>query len=466
MNILLLISFIVIETGLVVFTFMENRQKKVWVRNRLLVNVLEILVFILFALFPGVDFGFRFKGLIAVLTVRLLVSGIIYFCRRKAEGDKKKIAAVVSAVLSVILLTMGLSVSFIFADYHGRTVTGAYKVASTEAILIDKSRVEVFENDGSYREVPVHFYYPGNAKEGERFPVVVFSHGAFGYYESNTSTYMELASNGYVVVSLDHPYHSFFSKDSEGKTIIVNTKFINDVMYINSGDAPESEIAELSATWLKLRTDDISFVIDTLEAYNAINGFSDAWYINGEKNLLTDALAMMNTDKIGLMGHSLGGAAAEALGRVRSDIDAVVDLDGTMFGEQQGLVKCEEYEFEGIVYHEKYVINEVPYPVALLSIDNQEHHNSRVNAVKQGVPYANNVVMDNALDGYDTYFVNAGHMNFTDLPLFSPVLANMLGTGPIDAGKCVDEMNRVLLEFFNSKLKNMGSFRVEECYGD
>ncbi|MBQ5851909.1 MAG: hypothetical protein IIW54_14020, partial [Lachnospiraceae bacterium] len=31
------------------------------------------------------------------------------------------------------------------------------------------------------------------------FPLVVFSHGAFGYYESNTSTYMELASNGYVV---------------------------------------------------------------------------------------------------------------------------------------------------------------------------------------------------------------------------------------------------------------------------
>ena len=47
-------------------------------------------------------------------------------------------------------------------------------------------------------------------------PVVLFSHGAFGYYQSNISTYMELASNGYVVISLDIGQH--VGKDADGGT--------------------------------------------------------------------------------------------------------------------------------------------------------------------------------------------------------------------------------------------------------
>ena len=166
------------------------------------------------------------------------------------------------------------------------------------------------------------------------------------------------------------------------------------------------------------------------------------------------------------MGHSLGGASAEYLGRIRDDVDAAIDLDGTMLGEQLGLVECEPYEFEGIEYREKYVINEEPYTVPLLSIDNQEHHDSRLEAKKIGMPYANNTILENALDGYETYFANAGHMNYTDLPLFSPFLANMLGTGSIDAGECIDTMNGIVLNFFDSKLKAKGAFHIEECYGN
>jgi predicted dienelactone hydrolase len=37
--------------------------------------------------------------------------------------------------------------------------------------------------------------------------VVVFSHGAFGVRNSNTTTFLELASRGFIVASIDHPYH-------------------------------------------------------------------------------------------------------------------------------------------------------------------------------------------------------------------------------------------------------------------
>ena len=68
-----------------------------------------------------------------------------------------------SAVISVILITVNMIPAFIFADYHGRPLTGEYEVKEDSIILIDESRVEEFENDGSYREVPVHFYYPDDA---------------------------------------------------------------------------------------------------------------------------------------------------------------------------------------------------------------------------------------------------------------------------------------------------------------
>ena len=134
---------------------------------------------------------------------------------------------VLSAVLSVILISGSLIPSFVISDYDGLPVSGEYEIAEANAILIDRSRTEGFETDGSNREVPVYFYYPANAAESEKFPLVLFSHGSFGYYQSNHSTYAELASNGYVVVSTEHPHHSLFTTDTNGNTIIVDSAFMN-----------------------------------------------------------------------------------------------------------------------------------------------------------------------------------------------------------------------------------------------
>jgi len=271
-----------------------------------------------------------------------------------------------------------------------------------------------------------------------------------------------------VVVSTDHPYHAMFCKDTEGKTITVNPEFINSVMYINSGDASEKEIKDLSSTWLKLRVDDMNFVIDTVKEAGKTGDVSDNWYFANEteKEKMEKVLSIMNTEKMGAIGHSLGGATAEILGRERDDLVAVVDLDGTMLGENLSLVECEPYEFEGKTYSEKYVINDEEYPIPLLNIDNDEHHHSRLIAKEIGMPYANNVVMEHAKEGYDTWFVHAGHMNFTDLPMFSPFLAKQLGTGEIDSAECMDTVNQLVRGFFDAKLKGEGTFEVKDCYGN
>ena len=48
----------------------------------------------------------------------------------------------------------------LFSDYEGLPVSGRHTVKDCAAILIDHSRTDPFEKDNSFREVPVHFYYP------------------------------------------------------------------------------------------------------------------------------------------------------------------------------------------------------------------------------------------------------------------------------------------------------------------
>ena len=386
------------------------------------------------------------------------------------KNNKKKshkvLFIVLGSIAAVIVLAILIIPKLLFADYQGLPTTGPYSVKQSSAILVDSARVETFETDGSLREVPVYFYYPDvasvsgseNGETGE-FPLVIFSHGAFGYYQSNTSTYMELASNGYVVISLDHPYHSFFTKDTAGKTIIVNPQFMQEVMYINEMGTPEQEIIELSHGWLDIRTADMNFVLDSMKETKELSataeftesGLPSYWHINeiSDAEEILAVLAMTDIEHIGLMGHSMGGAASVTVGRTRDDIDAVIDLDGTMLGEQFSYING-VYDF----YDEA-------YPVPLLSVSNEAHY---FEGQELADWYVNSWVLANAKDAKYTYFKGSGHMNFTDLPLFSPALASMLGIGEVDAEECIVKMNRLVLDYYNCYLKNMGEVTVQEGY--
>ena len=454
MNILFLVLCIVFEISFIIFTFTKQPEKKSWLRNRLFLTGVELLVLLLLSVLPSVDLSFRFKAVLILFIVKLIINLLFFLIKRKhGEDAKNKFSVIFSGLVSMLLILGSLVPSFFFTAYDGGIPTGAYKVATANAILVDSTRKEAFEQDGSNREVPVYFYYPENYSQTDSFPLVLFSHGAFGYYQSNTSTYMELASHGYVVVSLDHPYHSFFTTDTDGKTITVNPEFIQSVMYINQQDTPEEEIHKLSSDWLVLRDADMNFALDTICLAAKTNSLSADWFVTSKEGTKIEGiLSHINCDRIGLMGHSLGGASSVSLGRTRNDIDAVIDFDGTMLGEIIDYV------------NDTYVINEEPYPIPLLVFDNEEHHIESAILEDQGILYVNNVVMEHAAEGFETYFKGAGHMNYTDLPLFSPTLAGMLGTGDVDAAYCIDTMNQITLNFFDCYLKGGAAFEVKDCY--
>lgn len=435
---------VILEASLAVWTLKGKREKRDYLQNRLVIRTAEITGFFLCMLLPGNKLDFRFTAVLVVLLVLWTFALIRWLLKRASMVGQMHIATIVAkGLLGVLLFAVALIPAFLFTGYEGLETSGPYGVKMAEDIWVDESRVEKFEQDGSKREVPVYFYYPnieGDVKDGA-FPLVIFSHGAFGYYQSNTSTYMELASRGYVVVSLDHPYHSIYTKDTDGKLITVNPEFLQDTMYINEDGTPEEEIFALTSEWIKLRTEDVNFVIDEIQNAKENGMDTNEDVIRG--------IHMADVDNIGMFGHSLGGATSVTIGRQREEVKAVIDLDGTMLGEQVA------YE------NGSYVFQKEPYPVPILAVDTEYHHKA---ALENGDLYVNNKVIENAIDGRETYFKGAGHMNFTDLPLFSPVLAKNLGTGTIDEQRAIEQTNEIVGMFFDYYLKNEGEVVLQEYY--
>ena len=72
--------------------------------------------------------------------------------------------------------------------------------------------------------------------------------------------------------------------------------------------------------------------------------------------------------------------------------------------------------------------------------------------------------MDNASEGYSVYFAGTAHMNFTDLPLFSPFLGKNLGKGEREPEECIEKIKSITLQLFDVYLKGIGDFEVNEKY--
>lgn len=450
MTIFFIACLILAETALIVLTFAKDREKAKWMKNRAAFRTAEFILLLGIVLLPVTHMKWRYSGALILLGALTLIAFLTWTVKcAKATGTAGKARVIASAVLSVLLILPALVPAFVFTNYNGLKTGGPYGIRESSAILVDADMADPFESDESRREVPVHFYYPD--AEGS-FPLIVFSHGAFGYYQSNYSTYAELASNGYVVAALDHPHHAFFSKDTDGRIVIVDSGFLSDAIAVSNGEKNMEEEYALFREWMDLRSADMNFVLDTFEAAKAENALDSAWRTDDESGILR-VLSLTDTDRIGVMGHSMGGATAVSAGRTRDDIDAVIVLDGTMLGE------IVSFENGAAAY------NEDPYPVPLLDFGKKSDYSETAQAQNEyQFAYVNQYVIGRARDGKRVLFTDAGHMDFTDLPLFSPFLASMLGSESIDHEAFTLRLNGLVLRWFDYYLKGKGSPDLQAEY--
>ncbi|MFF7445787.1 MULTISPECIES: alpha/beta hydrolase family protein [unclassified Streptomyces] len=188
------------------------------------------------------------------------------------------------------------------AQYLGRTGPEARTVSDA---LARYSGLPAFLLDGPPRAHTHAVFNAPVADQGGRLPVVLFSPGLGGVRTQNTAWAEELASHGYVVAGLDHPYDSAAVVLADGRT--VNTKIAS------TGDDDEDDKRAMETTGV--RAADLSFVLTRL-------GRLDRGESPGP---LTGRL---DTSRVAVTGHSLGGGAALQAARQDPRFDAVINLDG------------------------------------------------------------------------------------------------------------------------------------------
>jgi hypothetical protein len=191
--------------------------------------------------------------------------------------------------------------------------------------------------------------------------------------------------------------------------------------------------------WMGIRTGDINFVIEHILA-EADNNSADKVY------------KQVETSKIGVMGHSLGGSAALGIGRSRGDISAVVALESPFLCDIEG------------VKDNSFVFNDEPYPIPVLNV----YSDGTWSRLSQLTQYEENynLLSDSEVAAFNVYIKGVGHFSLTDLSLTSPFITRMLNgqKSEKDAEYCLKTINHVTLEFFDCYLKGKGRFTAEGTY--
>jgi predicted dienelactone hydrolase len=439
-NIILVVAFVT-EAAFATYCIITKSNQR---RARNFMRIGALAAFILLTLVSAIQWSFRWYLLATLLLVWAALSAWALIRKTTDKKEYRTGRILGRAIGTLALVFLALIPLLIFPQNKLLPMTGPHPVATVNYTYTDPSRIETFTNTGANREVNVEFWHPADG--GGPYPLVVFSHGAFGIKASNTSTFMDLASNGYVVCSIDHPYHSFITVDADGHRTRVDPSFLQAVIDLNKGKYDEETGYRLHQKWMALRVADIKLVLDSILSQVKDSSSSGVY-------------RLIDLGKIGLMGHSLGGESAAQVARERSDISAVVNLDSNLLGEYLDYV-------DG-----KYMMNDTAYPVPLLNI-----LTSTTLQMFDAIPDANSVVAVKRIAAtspkvYEVDLEGTGHMSVTDLPLISPFLVSMISSAvPKSGGRevtpyaTVEKMNAIVLKFFNAYLKGEGSFTAAGTY--
>jgi len=177
-----------------------------------------------------------------------------------------------------------------------RTATEHRRVALINLLTRDLSRVRV------------HSTVDAEVSPAERSYPVVMMMGSLGF----TTLAEDLASHGYVVVSIEAPYRT-------GLVVFPDGRVIEGAPQNNPETLSGPPKEELAARLQAAGSADIGFALDRLQRVNASG---PAGRFRGRLDL----------QRVGAFGHSLGGAIALQFCHDDSRCQAVIDVDGAPHG--------------------------------------------------------------------------------------------------------------------------------------
>lgn len=308
--------------------------------------------------------------------------------------------------------------------------TGEYQTGTTTYYFTDPEREEIYtENPDDNRELAVKVWYPTDTDTGipapyiseelgqaissglelpedspdigqvlqsiptnsilnapvaetdTEYPVLLFSHGLGALPEVHTIQAEALASAGYVVAGINHTYDSLVSVFPDGEVTPQTPVLAAD------NDFNEAFLDILSQD-ITVRAEDARFVLDELTALNAGDD---------PLGLFADKLDL---DKVGILGHSLGGATAAETLALDSRFLAGINQDGGLYGSNADASLIQPFMFLNADR-----TNPFPDELPLLELQQQ---------------FLNNLIGD----GYDVSIAETEHNNFTDSGFLISSLAN------------------------------------------
>jgi len=421
------------------------------------------IILILHLVFEGYRWQMIPEYFITLILILCLIKDYRFF---KGGWFRKSI----SGMLLIILLFIGWGLPYVLPIFDLPTPTGKYNVGS-QYIYLKTNQDEIITSKlNDKRELMIKVWYPAvlnnedrepYLNDGERigfaakyglpkstfnylnyiktntfispsvekgeYPVLIFSHG----YYSNASGYYalieEIVSHGYIVLNINHTYESMGSLFFNGEVKLFNNVYEkehnnkemaemvwNATENYKKATNPKEQFtaveglirnyfaAEITVRWSK----DISLVIDELEKWD-------------KSSFLANHI---DTSKIGVFGHSQGGAAAGQALLDDKRIKAGINIDGVQWGSM--------------------IDTMLSKPFLLISSDwNSSHLNFNKIIFRNG----------SLSDFFNAKILNSGHSNFMDIPLMInlPVI-NEAGT--INPDKTYKITTELTIKFFDKYL--------------
>lgn len=357
--------------------------------NRLVfrINVLDIVLpacSVILCIANLVFIGYRIQ-MVPAYILALIFLVIDVFIKFKISFKMKKSFKILSVLILVLSLIISIAFPILFPVVQLPKTEGPYSVGTATMSFTDESRKGIFTEKNSSREIAVQIWYPTDDtanKEATNFfpssvastymaerlglpdifgylalvkthsnknsdlstheriyPVILFS-GGFGSFVGQNTVQMEaLASNGYIVFSISHPYEDFATIYPSGKILRYNTaqvnRFQNELATVSksySGDKSSAEFekysikeCQIASESVHIWSDDTIFIADIIEELNS-----------GEiKSIFKNKL---DTANMGVFGHSFGGATASQVCLDDSRFKAFINMDGTVFGDSMNRV--------------------------------------------------------------------------------------------------------------------------------
>ena len=246
--------------------------------------------------------------------------------------------------------------------------------------------------------------------EIEKFPLLIFSHGLGGMKSQNMIQAEEFASLGYVVVSADHAYDAYLTIFEDGTTA--------DYRSGSDGITNEEEFWAARTPQLATRAADVSFMLDVIKQATS-SAKNDKIAID------TNPLwQRVDLTKVGLFGHSFGGATTIVTTDQDPRIRAGVALDGWMVPVPEQLIN-----------------KGMQKPLLYLG---QEHWDEPLNYEKLAAFEANSAGRVRS-----EILVGTKHMDFADAPHLSSFARRVGFAGSMPSEELRKTLNQRLLSFFS-----------------